>query len=142
MTRKRSTYRPRPVSAPMLVNRGLIDAELEMRERMLIEAFTGGWATTEHFDNLADMRNAMTLAAAHQDDKSALALCDAMRIPMGNLRDRYASTGRFGVSGDELQLLRVFVDGYRDFWMRQPVSLYEAACDELSRFRAELQEAA
>ena len=138
MTRKRSTYRPRPVSAPMLVNRGLIDAELEMRERMLIEAFTGGWATTEHFDNLADMRNAMTLAAAHKDDKSTLALCDAMRIPMGNLRDRYAATGRLGVSGDELQLLRVFVDTYRDFWMRQPVSLYEQACNELNRYHQEL----
>ena len=137
MSRKRSHRRKRAVSAPMLVVRGLINDDIETGERMLIEAFVGGWATTQHFDNLADMRNAMTLAAAHQDDKSALALCDAMRIPMGNLRDRYAATGRFGVSGDELQLLRVFVDGYRDFWMRQPVSLYEAACDELNRFHRE-----
>lgn len=117
----------------MLVNRGLIDADLELRERMIVEAFAGGWATTQHFDELADMRNVLTLAAAYKDDPAALALCDAMRIPMGNLRDRHARTGRLGVSGDELQMLRTFAEFYRDWWLRQPVSLYVAACDELNR---------
>lgn len=133
MTRKRSRYRPRPLSAPMLVNRGLIEADIESRERMLVEAFAGGWATTQHFDGLADMRNLLTLASAYKDDKSAITLCDAMRIPMANLRARHAESGRLGVTGDELQLLRAFVDGYRDFWIRQPVKLYEMACDELQR---------
>ena len=131
--RKRSTYRPRQATPPMLVNRGLIDGDLELRERMIVEAFAGGWATTQHFDELADMRNVLTLAAAYKDDPAALSVCDAMRIPMGNLRDRHARTGRLGVSGDELQMLRTFAEFYRDWWLRQPVSLYVAACDELNR---------
>ena len=133
MSRKRSTYRPRPLTPPMLINRGLIEADIETRERMLVEAFSGGWATTEHFDNLADMRNVMALGAAYKQDKNALAMCEAMRIPMGNLRVRHAQTGHLGVTGDELQLLRAFLQQYRDFWIRQPVKLYEMACDELNK---------
>lgn len=136
MTRKRSAYHPRPVSAPMLVNRGLIGDELEMRERMIAEAFTGGWATSEHFDNLADMRNVMTLAAAYKNDTQAQELCSAMRILMANIRERHAKTGKFGVTGEERKFLQVFAEVYRDFWMRQPVKLYEMACDELNKFHA------
>lgn len=131
--RKRSAYRPRPLTPPMLINRGLIETEIETRERMVVEAFAGGWATTEHYDELADMRNVMTIAATYKHDKSALAICDAMRIPMANMRERYSKTSRLGVTGDELQLLRAFVDAYRDFWIRQPVALYLSACDTLNR---------
>lgn len=134
MSRKHCRRVIRPASPPMLVNRGLQDAEIQMRELQFVEAFAGGWATTEHYDSLCDMRNILTLAAACKDDKSVLAICDAMRIPMANLRDRYAKLNRFGVTGPELQLLKEFVDVYRDFWMRQPVTLYTKACDELNRF--------
>lgn len=132
--RKRSNYRPRPLTPPMLINRGLIDADLETRERMIVEAFSGGWAGEEHFDSLADMRNVLTLAAAYKDDREVLLMCEAMRIPMGAIRERYAKTKRMGVTGEEIKLLRVFVDVYRDFWIRQPVKLYEMACDELGKF--------
>lgn len=142
MTRKRSTYRPRPISAPMLVNRGIQENAIDTRELMMVQAFSGGWATTHHFDNLADMRNALTLAAAHKDDESALAMCEAMRVIFANLRERHARTGRFGLTGDELQLLRQFVDLYRDFWLRQPVSLYEWACDEIGKHNLSNQEKA
>lgn len=131
--RKRSTYRARPKSAPMLINRGLAECDIETRERMIVEAFAGGWANTDHFDALADMRAVLVLAAAAKQDHSTLAICDAMKIPMANLRERYARLKRFGLSGDELQLLRVFIDQYRDFWMRQPVTLYVDACDGLNR---------
>ena len=113
-------------SVPMLINRGLIGDDIETKERMLVEAFAYGWAGPEHFDGLVDMRNALTIAAAHKDDGSILALCDAMRIPMGNIRQRHAETGRMGVSAGELQLMREFVGAYRDFWMRQNVDFYHA----------------
>jgi len=142
MSRKRSAYRPRPVSAPMLVNRGILEADIDTQELMLEQAFAGGWATTHHFDNLVDMRNVLTLASAKKDDASAVAICEAMRIPLANLRTRYAKTGRFGLSGDELQLVRAFIDLYRDFWLRQPVRLYEWACDELGKHNHALREKA
>lgn len=131
--RKRSSYRPRPATPPMLVGRGLVNDQLEMKERAIVEAFSGGWAGKDHFDELADMRNVLTLAAAYKDDKQAIGMCDAMRIPMGNIRERFAKTGRMGVTGEEMKLLRVFLDVYRDFWMRQPVALYLMACDELNK---------
>lgn len=79
------------------------------------------------------MRNVLTLAAAYKDDASALAMCDAMRVVMANIRDRHTRTGKIGASGDEIQVLREFVGVYRDFWLRQPVELYVQACDELQR---------
>lgn len=142
MTRKRSTYRPRPISAPMLVNRGIQETAIDTQELMLEQAFAGGWATTEHFDNLVDMRNVLTLATAKKDDASAVAMGEAMRIPLTNLRERYAKSGRFVLTGDELQLVRAFIDFYRDFWLRQPVTLYEWACDELGRHNAATREKA
>lgn len=112
---------------PMLVNRGLRDDELQMREIQFVEAFSGGWAGKEHFDSLADMRNVLAIAADHKNDQEALHMANAMSIPLQNIRLRYAQTNRFGVTGDELRLMREFVEFYRDFWMRQPVALYESA---------------
>lgn len=131
--RKRSTYKPRQAVPPMLVSRGLVNDELETRERMVIEAFSGGWAGEAHYDELTDMRNVLTIAASHRDDQSTLAICAAMRIPMENIRQRYADTGHMGITGDERSLFRLFVDTYRDFWNRQSTALYIQACDALNR---------
>lgn len=142
MSRKRSTYRPRPISAPMLVNRGIQETAIDTQELLLEQAFAHGWATTDHFDNLADMRNVLTIATTRKEDASAVALCEAMRIPLANLRERHAKTGRFGLTGDELHLVRAFIEFYRDFWLRQPVSLYAWACDELARHSQPIKEQA
>lgn len=131
--RKQSTYRPKRVSPPMLINRGLQNDYYETKERMIAEAFSGGWATERHFDELTDMRNVLTIAAAHKDDQGILGLCHAMSIVMNNIRTRYAETQRMGVSGDEVKLLREFCGVYADFWLRQSVGMYERCCDELSR---------
>lgn len=131
---RRQHIRPSP---PMLVSRGLINDELELRERMVVQAFTGGWANTDTYDEIADMRNVLTLAATYKADASAMALCEVMRTVMANIRERHTRTGRIGASGDELQVLREFVGAYRDFWMRQPTELYIQACNDL---RAALKE--
>jgi len=127
---------PKPVSVPMLINRGLRNADLELRERMFVEAMAGGWATTEHFDNLADMRDCLLLAAAHKDDQPIIDMCKAVGITLRNIRDRYQRCQRMGAAADELTTLRLFIDVYRDFWLRQPVSFYESACEALGRARS------
>ncbi len=137
--RKQSTYRPKRVSPPMLINRGLQNDDLEMRERMIAEAFSGGWATERHFDEITDMRNLLTIAAAHKDDQVVLGICHAMSIVMNNIRARYAETQRMGVSGDEVKLLREFCGIYADFWLRQSVGMYERCCDELSRLMKDVK---
>jgi len=137
--RKQSTYRPKRVSTPMLINRGLQNDDLEMRERMIAEAFSGGWATERHFDEITDIRNLLTIAAAHKDDQGVLGICHAMSIVMNNIRTRYAETQRMGVSGDEVKLLREFCGIYSDFWLRQSVGLYERCCDELNRLMKDVK---
>ena len=138
MSRKRSAYRPRPKAPPMLVSRGMVNSEIELNERMTVEAFSGGWAGKPHFDTLCDMRNVLVIAGTHRRDPSVAAIGQATRVLMGNIRDRFDATGRMGVTGDELALLREFVAFYRDFWMRQSVTLYEQACDALARHNAAL----
>lgn len=133
--RKACRRQNRPLTAPMLVNRSLVELDVETRERMLVQAFALGYATTEHYDDLADMRNVLTLAAAYKDDESTLAMCHGMREAMANIRERHTRTQRIGASGAELQLLKAFVGVYRDFWIRQPLALYEKACDELRRIQ-------
>ncbi len=136
--RKRCRRTVRTPTPPMLVNRGVIEADLEMRERQFVEAFSGGYATEEHFDAIADLCNVMMIAAIHKNDRQAIAMCQAVAIPMANARARYTKTGKMGLSGDELTLLREFVTMYGDFWKRQSVGLYEQACNAVSRNMAEL----
>jgi hypothetical protein len=135
MSRKHTKRRHIIPSAPMLVNRGLVESEVEVRERMFVQAFSLGYATTTHYDEITDMRNVLAIAAEYKNDMSAKTMCDAMRDVMANIRGRYARTGKMGASGEELMLLRHFCTEYRDFWMRQPVRLYEQACDELHRIQ-------
>lgn len=131
--RKHSRRKARPCSPPMLINRGLINDEIEIRERQFVEAFAHGYADKIHFDNLTDMRNVLLIAAAHKDDLTIINLCNAMSIPLQAIRARHAATSKFGVTGEELKMMRVFVEVYRDWWMLQSVSLYEQACDSLQR---------
>ena len=123
----------------MLINRGLQNDDLEMRERMIAEAFSGGWATERHFDEITDMRNLLTIAAAHKYDQCVLSMCHAVSIVLNNIRTRYAETQRMGVSGDEVKLLREFCGIYADFWLRQSVGLYDRCCDELNRLMKDVK---
>ena len=131
--RKHTRRKVRPCSAPMLVNRGIHDDDIEMRERQLVEAFAHGYADKIHFDSLVDMRNVLVIAAAHKDDTEIIALCNAMSIPLQSIRERHTRTGKMGATGEELKMMRAFCDVYRDWWMRQPANLYEQACDGLQR---------
>lgn len=126
----------------MLVNRGLINDELELRERMFVEAFAGGFAEKIHFDSLVDMRNVLVIAACQKDDKPIIQFAQAMSIPLQSIRARHARTGKFGATGEELKLMRVFCDIYRDWWLRQSVGAYEQACDELQGIIYKEKEAA
>ena len=61
--------------------------ELGITEHQSVVAIAGGWATTDHFDNLADCRNIMTLAAAERNDEQTLIVCE-LRVPGLVTQDR------------------------------------------------------
>lgn len=122
--RKRSTYRPRGAHMPMIVAMQTIP-ELGITERLSVEAFRGGWATTDHFDNLADCRDLLALANRERCDPSAEAACEVGLHALLAIKERHALKGRMGVTGDELAAITLLVDASEEFWLRQSGAVFE-----------------
>jgi hypothetical protein len=107
--------------------------EFGITERLAVESFGGGWATTNEYDNLADCRNIMTLAAAERDDKQTLIVCELGLHALLGIKERHAKTGKFGTTGDELAALRLLVNTSESFWLRQSGSVFARHYNALRR---------
>lgn len=132
--KKRCHRRSIVAHVPILVVMHTIP-DLSLTERLSVEAFAGGYAHTDHFDNLADCRDIMTLAASEKDDQQTLAICELALHAMLGIKDRYARTQKMGASGEELQALRVLADVSEDFWKRQGGALFKRHYQALKRAR-------
>lgn len=131
MTRRKRI--PRPVSAPAMV---LFQTNnLELHERMSVQAMVGGWGSTEHFDNLADCHDLLNLAAADKGDHEVLAACEISGIALLNVKDRYAKLKRFGVTGEERKALELLADTSKDFWARQSGTFFHQTYLALQKMR-------
>lgn len=131
MKRKRI---PRPARCPTLVAMHLAP-EVELTERMSLQAFIQSWADRGQFNILADCRDLLTLAAAHQNDKPILAVCEIAGIALANIKDRYLDKDRMGATGEELKALRALVDVSQDYWKRQSGELFRSANLALDKAR-------
>lgn len=134
-------HRTRPKGeAPLLIQRGLVNDEIEVRERAIINAFEYGYATTEHFDILADMQGLLLLAGTTSEARRPAMLYahDVLGPVMQSIRARYDRTKKLGCNANELKVLRQFVSMYRDFWMRQPGELLTACRAQLSIHNAKI----
>lgn len=134
--RKHCHRKTRRETAPTLVAYYL-NPEVSTQERMSVEAIRSGWATTDHFNVLADCRDMLSLAAAEKHDDQTQAICDLGFVALENIKLRYLAKHRIGASGDELQALQALVDVSEDFWKRQSGSLFIDAEAALSKVRAE-----
>lgn len=134
-------YAKRP---PMLVMRGLVNDKLETRERIAVEAIVGGWGTTEHYQTLADMHGVMLLAGTTDESRKwALDYAhDVIGPVLCKVRDRYRRSGKISATTGEREILRGFVTRYREFWLRQPMELYESACQALQAHYDKMSEGA
>ena len=135
MSRKRCKRVVRRATAPTLVALHL-NPEVCLQERAAVLAVRGGWATTDHFNLLADCRDMLTLAACERNDKSTIAACELAAVALMNMKDRYAEKGKIGATGDEIRALELLVDASEDFWKRQSGGLFVDAEAALSRARA------
>ena len=135
MSRKRCKRVIRRALAPTIVALHL-NPEVCLQERGAVLAVRGGWATTDHFNALADCRDMLMLAANERDDKSAIAACTVAGIALMNMKDRHSEKGRIGATGDEIQALALLVDASEDFWKRQSGALFVDAEAALSRARS------
>ena len=123
---------PRP---PMLVMRGLRNDQLELRERAAVQAFALGYATTEHYHILA--------GSTGESRKWAWTYCTETVGPaLQKIAQRYQRTKVMSVTTGERKVLGEFITRYREFWLRQPLELYEAACAALQDHYDKMGEAA
>jgi hypothetical protein len=139
MSRKSCKRIRRRLVAPTVVAM-LLNPEASLQERGAVLALRGGWATTDHFNVLADCRDMLVLAANEKSDRSAIAACDVAGIALMNMKDRYAEKGRIGATGDEIRALELLCDASEDFWKRQGGGLFvdaEAALGRARQMRAE-----
>jgi hypothetical protein len=138
MSRKTCKRIKHRLVAPTIVALHL-NPQVCLQERMSVEALRGGWATTDHFNVLADCRDMLVLAANERNDKSAVTACDLAGIALMNMKDRYLEKKRMGATGDELQALDLLVTTSEDFWKRQSGGLFvdaEAALQRARKMRA------
>lgn len=129
----------RRMVAPTIVAMHL-NPEVSLQERGSVLALRGGWATTDHFNVLADCRDMLVLAANEKHDKGAISACDLAGIALMNMKDRHAEKGRIGATGDEIRALELLVDVSEDFWKRQSGGLFidaEAALMRARQMRSE-----
>lgn len=116
--------------------------EVGITERLSINAIAQGWATTYHFDVLADCRDLLSLAGEHKQDQAAIDMCDLAGIALMNIKDRYLAKGKIGAAGDELNALTAFADFSEDWWKRQSGELFRlanVALDKARGFQRELR---
>ena len=148
MKKRGAHIRHRAASVPGLIAQSLT-AEYETRLRMAVEAFRGGWATSAHFNDLADtldlLQIGIAIYPAQRQDNGAAAACQVALVAMQNIRDRYQQRGRMGVSGEELKALDLLANTSLDYWNRRSGALFGEAYRQLMRIRktqAENREAA
>lgn len=131
-------------TAPMLVMRGIRNKDIELKERMAAQAFIAGYATTSHYQTLADMHSVMLLAGSTDESRKwAWDYCQEVTGPtLQKIAERYVKTKRLSATTGEKKLLGEFVTRYREFWLRQPLELYEAACAALQEHYDKMGESA
>lgn len=128
----------RPKSVPAIV--AMHTSDVELHERVSVEAIVGGWANTDHFDNLADCHDLLNLAAADKGDKQTLAVCEISGIALMNIKDRWDEHGKFGLTGEERKALELLVETSHDFWARQSGGFFADTYQALKRLREHQKE--
>lgn len=126
MSRKRSHRVVRDQRVPCLVALSIVP-EVSIQAHMAIEAIRGGWATTSHFDALAECQNMMTIGMAKKRDFSIKPACELGLMALQNIKARHAETGKIGATGDEINALKAMVSASDDWWPRQAGTLFSTA---------------
>lgn len=133
-------HKPFHASVPMLVNRVVNDTIEGKEELAMLNAFQFGIATRQEYDYLIRMANMLNIAANYKAVDNLKQSVDAINFLAKLILERYQSTGKFGVNGDELAALRNVVTFYDSFWKRQTTTLYNDCAAEMNAFYADLEE--
>jgi len=117
---------------PMLVT-SMVQPDVMMTEYLAIEAFKSGYAGTTHWNTLNSCRDMLIAAAHEKGDQDVLKVTSVAGIALDNIKARYLTTERMGVTGEELKALSLLVETSDDFWKRQSGQLYRQAVATVDR---------
>lgn len=128
----------------MLVSRFVHNTEMELRERMAVTAFSGGFANTKHFDVLVEMMNLLMIAGSRDEKRKPIkTYAETVIAPaLNSIKERYKKTGKLGVTAQELITLRQMVDKNKAFWLTQTTGFYNECVAEINEFYRTLDKAA
>jgi hypothetical protein len=122
--------------APMLVLVS-VRRDIALAERLSVQAFVDGTATTTEFDNLADSRDMLAFAVEQHSDETVEVAAELGLHALLAIMERHVKTGKLGVSGEELKALKVMADVSEEFWKRQSGALFARCYKALRRARLE-----
>lgn len=116
-----------------------IGTAYETRLRMAVEAFRGGWAKPDHFNDLADTLDLLQIGIAlypsQKPDPSTAAAAEVVLVAMQNMLARFDSCGKLGVTGEELKAIELLADVSLDYWNRRSGALFAEAYRQLKAVR-------
>ena len=140
-TKKRNkSYKPKQTSVPMLINRLVHENVETLEENVIILAFRSGFATKEHYDNLVKMANMMNIASTTKPCVESKGLKYWLNYMAMEILKRYEKTGKFGLSGTDLGVLKKIVEVYDLYWKRQTTAFYNECIAELLAFYEDVKE--
>lgn len=121
--KKHCKRRPRMVGLPYLVVASTIP-ELEISERMSLQAFKEGWATGDHYDVLACCRNMLMIAGQSERDNAALNAAIAAGVSLVNIEERHKGQEQYTATPAEWESLLQLVNFAESWWRRKNGALY------------------
>lgn len=132
--KKRGAKIKRKAHAPAMVAM-LLNPEVEIAERMAVEALTQAYASTSHFNVLWDCHAMLIFSLDGKTDPDARAIIEMSSIALENISDRYHKHKSVRATGDELSALRALVDFSADYWKRQGGGRFADAYTHVTRCR-------
>jgi len=116
-----------------------------VRLHQSIERIRTGTAAQRDWAVLYQSCHFLAFSAAYSpatSKKQAEAAAEVGYIACSALKDRFEKTGKIGASGDELEALKVFADGFDDFFLRASAAVEERGHADLTRWLQQRQQTA
>ena len=116
-----------------------VNPNYEIRLEVSSGAFTAGYASHQHYQDMVDTHNMLLIAVKllGRDDGNIGGLLDLSSIAINNIADRWEETGKYGASGEEAKALKALANTAMDFWARHSGALFRCAYIEMMKLRAD-----
>lgn len=122
--RKRSAYRPGPVAAWLPKSDRMT---IQIMSHVMVDKLAAGLFDEIDANTVAyelNITRRLAVIGGHADARRASDECMAAFVA---IRQRQMRTGKWGASGEELQVLRNYLGDLSDYFSRQPVHRIESA---------------